>query len=234
MTFEERTQLLNKMDHAKAYFNKKTDLYEQIIDIEKKKNDLALKIRYEQKYNVTPKIISFFAAIFLSPILGICLEYFLRLIHVLKEEYSFTLTMIFMAISGIVLFILFMLLGKKIKHLKLDKFENELKIYTKTMDIVVQSLNQYYLAYVDPGFISFKYTYPGMIDILKDYIEDHRADNIQDSINLYLDDVHKQRMEETQKKIQQAVSSTASSARSAKNWAAAGTIISVLGLLTRD
>lgn len=230
MKYEERTQLINELEDAKYYFSAKNELYQQVIEIEEQNNKLNFNLQYARNNKIVPTI-----ALFPIAVILLCLIYqFYALIEsVIKFPGSGYVYLSLVGITFVAALVLMVVMNKKLSKNKVVKLEDDAKRLSEQQNNIVNILNSYYLEYSNPSLLPFKYTYPGMIDILIDYVRDHRASNVQDSINQYLDDSHKQRMEESQRNIERAVKNTNSSVKSSRNWAAAGTVISVLGLFKK-
>lgn len=231
MTHEERLQLLKSLDHAQIYFHQKSTLYQQVIDTDQRKQKLLPDLNYYKKNRVIPTLV-------LVPIFIVMIPVIFALILGIEFLFPFPgsnnfyigLFCICILLSPVFLSVM----NRKLTKSKLENLENRESLLNEQLNDAITILIAHYNAYENPGLLPFKYTYPGMIDILYEYIQDHRANCVTDAINLYLDDAHKRKMEESQVRISRAINDNGDAIRSARNWAAAGTAVSVLGILMRD
>ncbi|AFA47894.1 hypothetical protein Awo_c11100 [Acetobacterium woodii DSM 1030] len=147
---------------------------------------------------------------------------------------SLSSVMIYALVGGILIIIFLSVINNILTKSEIKNLTKQLgKIEIARMQ-TSHELYDYYNAFSDKSLLPFKYSYPGSIEILWDIINDYRANSITDAINLFIEDSHRNKMENIQAGILKENKKLNQTASSAKNWAVASTAVSVLGLLKRD
>lgn len=222
----DRSNLLTQLIEATSYFNEKSSEYDQLIKLEVTVEKGSKE--FEKITNPTLKEIVLFSLTVIFITSALYTFYFYLYI---ARQYD----------PGIILFILvdiplilvFYFIIRSSKKRKLDKYIKKMDKLNNEKSRLLSDLYQNYQNFRYPGLLPFKYTFPGFIEIIYEYINDHRANTITDAINLYHDEIHKQNIEKSQKEIIKIANANNSSTRRAGNWAAAATAISVLGLFVK-
>ena len=99
------------------------------------------------------------------------------------------------------------------------KVNNQIMLIDQQLKGIEKDLHTHFNAYPNSP-VSFKYSNPKIIDVLKDNISSGRADNVKDSISCMLDDLYKQQMLKKQDEISKNVKNAADSASAAALFSA--------------
>lgn len=222
----ERINLLTKLKEATSYFTQKSSDYDQLIKLEEDAIELSKAFESHKKLSFS-NLGNFFLSIFITSATLFTIFIYLYM------DYQYTPNILLFTILDIPLILVFYFILHSSKKRKLEKYIKNLDTLNNEKNRLLSDLYQNYQNFRYPGLLPFKYTFPGFIEIIYDYINDHRANTITDAINLYHDEIHKQNIVKSQKEIIKIANATNSSTRRAGNWAAAATAISVLGLFVK-
>jgi hypothetical protein len=222
----DRSNLLTQLKEATFYFSQKSPQYNQLIKMEEAAIELTKAFESHKKLSFS-NLGNFFLAIFITSATLFTISFYLYM------DYQYTSNFLLFTILDIPLILVFYFILQSSKKRKLEKCTQKLDKLNNEKNRLLTDLYQNYQNFRYPNLLPFKYTFPGFIEILYEYINDHRANTITEAINLYHDEIHKQNIEKSQKEIIRISKANNSSTRRAGNWAAAATAISVLGLFVK-
>lgn len=227
MDYNERCELINNLNKAKVYFMERSDDYNRLISIEDQITEKINKINIYGRLKPTR-------------VLGILVGFFLSLpTAIFISQIAIAMRVVIHTGSLLLVSFGFGLIGVPIIHSRLyylhqnkqvENLNHEIQALDGQKKILIEKLNNYFQQFDLKGVIPFSSSYPASIDILIDYITSHRANSVSEAINLYLDDLHKQRLEDSQKQIIKATKQNVAATQRAGNWAAAATVFSLLNL----
>lgn len=221
----DRSNLLSQLKEATSYFSQKSPEYNQLIKFEEPILKATEDIEFQR--NSTGNVMRF-ALTFIITTASLYTFFFYLYI---AQQYDPGIILFLTIDVPLFLFLYFILRSSKKR--KLVKYIKKMDNLNNEKNRLLIDLYQNYQNFRYPGLLPFKYTFPGFIEIIYEYINDHRANTITDAINLFHDEIHKQNIEKSQKEIIKIANANISSTRRAGNWAAAATAISVLGLFVK-
>lgn len=222
----ERINLLTKLKEAGSYFSQKSSDYNLLIKLEEDSIELSNAFESHKKLSFS-NLGNFFLSIFITSATLFTIFFYLYM------DNQYTPNILLFTILDIPLVLVFYFILNSSNKRKLEKYIKKLDMLNNEKHLLLSDLYLNYQNFRYPGLLPFKYTFPGFIEIIYEYINDHRANSITEAINLYHDEMHKQNLEKSQKEIIRISKANNSSTRRAGNWAAAATAISVLGLFVK-
>ncbi len=186
----ERESSLNELSKMLEYFSKKKDLYERL-----KINQIYTKIEWghgKKPKKIAAKWILFAAIPYILCLFCIASLIILIIASMHLEEgfeiWDYAEAILWAAGFGF-LGTLIVRIGKKKKTRKLEQLAQE-------YDQLRQELQDYYNAYTNCP-IGIEYTHPDDIENILDIVRSGRATRISDAINVIIDDIHKEKVEQS-------------------------------------
>ncbi|MGL4546446.1 hypothetical protein [Eubacterium aggregans] len=220
----ERTQLLQRLNDAQNYFDKKQDLYDALVinnqSIES--FEMSLKKPTDSSAIVVTIVLSFVFMLFLSFIANI--------VGVLYGSGTSFLSDVAIILPLVIVFVVIKAVNDGDKTKKAG-YREKINLCKNQNEETMVELSDYYNAYLDK-ILPIEYSVPSMIEILKEYVKTYRADSVKEAINLYFDEEHKSRMEDKQKQILRATQSVAGGAKATAGFAGAMTAVSIIRLFS--
>ncbi len=184
----EKNNLLDELENASQYFEQKQSSYDNFINLEDR------KIRLKK-----PNGFALFVVGVILAFLFYCIISFN-----FYELDGWILILVSFVGFGVVLPIMIFNKGNA-------KVKNQLVSIDQKSSEIETVLHEHFNAYHNSP-VSYEYSNPRVIAILKTYISSGRADNIKEAINCLIDDYHKQQMLSKQDEIAKNSKDTANAA----------------------
>lgn len=238
----EKRELLRQMDVARNYFGMVRGTYEVTIQ---KRNQL------EQLYRVPKKSLKkgSIAALIICTVFAWFLSVYFFSSFVVSlgkknypnwtEDFGATLEVIgFFALTALaIFFIIFMIIFWHIEYKKaivahqkkIEQVNNEIGYNTQIL------LNHYAAFEQKNGFIcpvSIKYSYPDTISLFMGYIDEGRADNVKEAINLSISEMRYEQEVMQRNRMYSAVQNVNANARRAAVFSGIAAAASIFGALS--
>jgi hypothetical protein len=201
ITIAEKDNLIESLDKAKNYFQQKQSTYDEYDDLLKKKSEI-IKLSGGGLFIFGVILTAIYFFLFIAPS-----EY--------SAETANSVIAKFITISIILIIVLPIVLYNR-NNRSFDK-------QTKSINQQLYNIEKDLLKHFDDFHnspVSFKYSNPKIIEVLKDIISSGRADTVKESINCMLDDLHKQNMLKKQDDLSKNAKKAADSAEAAALFSA--------------
>ena len=197
-SYSDKSRLIDDLKNARAYFKHKQTSYDEFDDLLKAKEGLSKA--------------SGCGLFILGVILAFIIFFIISFNSYISSKYYNILFFTMMFFGGIV----FPIVAFNKSNAKVDK---DTKLINEKLKKIESELTAYFNAY-SYGPVSFKYSNPKIIDVLKENISSGRADNLKESIRCMLDDFYKQQMLTKQDEISENVKKAKNSANAAALFSA--------------
>ena len=203
--YSDKDRLISDLERAHIYFQQKQSSYDNFDKLTEEKKKLSKFTGWGLFiFGVVLTVIYFF--LFIGPS-----EYIVETAH------SVVVKFIIVSIGLIVIFPI------ALYNMSNRAFNKQTISINQQLNSIETNLRKHFNAFLNSP-VSFKYSNPKIIDVLKDNISSGRADNAKDSISCMLDDLYKQQMLKKQDEISKNVKNAADSA-SAVALFSAGTFL---------